>query len=152
MVELKRILLATDLSEYAAHATKYACELADRFEAELHVLYVFGELLPSADWSYPQLEEHVKKQKKAYSEALMKVVPEDWQTAHPVVHASEQGSPDAEIIRFARQHNIDLIVLTTHGRSGLAHMLIGSTAERIVRLAPCPVLAIRPEGHQFVMP
>ena len=61
MIELKRILLATDLSEYAGHATNYACELADRFEAELHVLYVFNELLPSADWTYPQLNEHIQE-------------------------------------------------------------------------------------------
>jgi universal stress protein A len=152
VVELKRILLATDLSEYAGHATKYACELAERFEAELHVLYVFGELLPSADWSYPQLREHLQKQKEAYAEALTKVVPSDWQKAHPVVHATAEGSADAEILRYAKQHNIDLIVLTTHGRTGLAHVLIGSTAERVVRLAPCPVLTIPPEGHQFVMP
>jgi universal stress protein A len=150
--EIKRILLATDLSEYAGHATKYACELADRFEAELHVLYVFGELLPNADWSYPQLKEHVEKQKQAQADALTKIVPADWQSAHRVVHATAEGSADAEIIRYAKQHNIDLIVLTTHGRTGLAHVLIGSTAERVVRLAPCPVLTIRPEGHQFVMP
>jgi hypothetical protein len=54
--------------------------------------------------------------------------------------------------RYARQHVIDLIVLATHGRSGLAHVLIGSVAESVVRTTPCPVLTVRPEGHQFVMP
>jgi universal stress protein A len=152
MIELKRILLATDLSEYAGHATKYACELADRFQAELHVLYVFADLLPSADWSYPQLEEHLQKLQKEQAIAVTKVVPHDWQKSHTVVHATAQGKADVEIIRYAKAHQIDMIVLATHGRTGLSHMLIGSTAERVVRMAPCPVLTVRPEGHQFIMP
>ncbi len=152
MIELKRILLATDLSDYANCATNYACELADRFGAELHVLYVFNELLPSADWSYPQLNEHVQAFERQQAEALTKVIPADWQASHPVVHATAQGSAEAEVIRYAKGHGIDLIVVATHGRTGLPHLLIGSTAERIVRLSPCPVLTVRPEGHQFVLP
>lgn len=152
MIELKRILLATDLSEYAGSATNYACELADRFGAELHVLYVFAEFLPSSDWSYLQMNEHVQERQKAEAEALTRVVPADWQESHPLVHATAQGNAHAEIIRYAKEHEIDLIVIATHGRTGLPHLLIGSTAERVVRMAPCPVLTVRPEGHQFVMP
>ena len=152
MFELKRILLATDLSEYAGHATNYACELADRFEAELHVLYVFNELLPSADWTYPQLDEHIQAFQRQQAEALTKVVPAEWQKSHHVVHATAEGRAEVEIIRYAKAHEIDLIVLATHGRTGLPHLIIGSTAEHIVRMASCPVLTIRPEGHQFVMP
>jgi universal stress protein A len=63
-----------------------------------------------------------------------------------------EGSPKAEIVRYARKQDIDLIVLATHGRTGLSHVLMGSVAESIVRTAPCPVLTVRPEGHQFVMP
>jgi nucleotide-binding universal stress UspA family protein len=63
-----------------------------------------------------------------------------------------EGSPKAEIIAYARKHQIDLIVLATHGRSGLAHVLMGSVSESVVRTARCPVLTVRPEGHQFVMP
>ena len=63
-----------------------------------------------------------------------------------------EGSPKAEIVRYARAENIDLIVISTHGRTGLAHMLIGSVAETVVRTSPCPVLTVRPKGHQFVMP
>lgn len=152
MIELKRILLPTDLSEYAGHATNYACELAHRFGAELHVFYAFAEFLPSVDWSYPQLEEHIEKMQKAEAEALAKVVPADWQASHRVVHATAKGRADAEIIRYAKEHEIDMIVIATHGRTGLTHLLIGSTAERVVRMAACPVLTVRPEGHQFVMP
>jgi nucleotide-binding universal stress UspA family protein len=63
-----------------------------------------------------------------------------------------EGSPKVEVVRYARSQGIDLIVLATHGRSGLAHVIIGSVAESVVRTAPCPVLTVRPEGHQFVMP
>jgi nucleotide-binding universal stress UspA family protein len=152
VVELKRILLTTDLSEYAGHATNYACDLADRFEAELHVLYVFTQFVPSGDWSYPQWNELMQKIQKEEADALTKVIPAEWRTTHTVVHATAQGSAAAEIIRYAKDHAIDLIVLATHGRTGLSHMLIGSTAERVVRMAPCPVLTVRPKGHQFVMP
>lgn len=152
MSEIKRILLATDLSEFASEAVSYACELADRFGAELHVLYVFADLLPSVDWSYPQLEEHMQKVQKEEAIAVTKVIPQDWQESHTVVHATAQGKADAEILRYAKEHEIDMIVLATHGRTGLSHMLIGSTAERVVRMASCPVLTVHPEGHQFVMP
>jgi nucleotide-binding universal stress UspA family protein len=63
-----------------------------------------------------------------------------------------EGSPKAEIVRYARTHDMDPIVLATHGRSGLAHGQMGSVAEAVVRTSPCPVLTVRPEGHQFIMP
>jgi universal stress protein A len=69
-----------------------------------------------------------------------------------VIQAVVEGSPKVEIIRYASKQNIDLIVLATHGRTGLPHLMMGSVAESVVRTAPCPVLTVRPEGHQFVMP
>ena len=69
-----------------------------------------------------------------------------------MIHAVVEGSPKVEIIQYARTQNIDLIVLATHGRTGLPHVIMGSVAESVVRSAPCPVLTVRPEGHQFLMP
>jgi nucleotide-binding universal stress UspA family protein len=63
-----------------------------------------------------------------------------------------QGPPFLEIVRYAQEANIDLIVLGTHGRGGLAHMLLGSVAEKVVRKAPCPVLTVRHPEHEFVAP
>jgi nucleotide-binding universal stress UspA family protein len=81
------------------------------------------------------------------------VVPDpQWAVGRKVVQAVVEGSPKAEIVRYARTHEIDVIVLATHGRSGLAHVIIGGVAGSVVRTAPCPVLAVRPEGHRFVMP
>ena len=62
------------------------------------------------------------------------------------------GKPFLEIIRIAKRENMDLIVMGTHGRTGLPHMLIGSTAEKVVRMAPCPVLTVQQPKHEFVMP
>jgi nucleotide-binding universal stress UspA family protein len=84
--------------------------------------------------------------------ALAGVLDPQWPVGRKVVQAVVEGSPKVEIARYARTHEIDLIVLATHGRSGLAHVLIGSVAESVVRTARCPVLTVRPEGHQFVMP
>jgi len=75
-----------------------------------------------------------------------------YEAARKVVRTIVTGTPFIEIVRYARENQIDLIVVGTHGRSGLMHSLIGSVAERVVRKASCPVLTVRPEGHQFVMP
>ena len=152
-IQLKRILLPTDFSDCSANATKYACELATRFDAELHLLhalesqsttptFVMGLAIPS----YTH-ESHV-----AVEKAMNNVLDAQWSADRTVVHAIVEGSPKVEIVQYARKHAIDLIVLATHGRTGLSHVIMGSVAEAVVRTVPCPVLTVRPEGHQFVMP
>ena len=74
------------------------------------------------------------------------------QSAKTIVKVVRQGPPFLEIVRYAQEANIDLIVLGTHGRGGLAHMLLGSVAEKVVRKAPCPVLTVRHPEHEFVAP
>ncbi len=154
MIHLKRILLPTDFSEYSAAAITYACEFADRFKAELHLLHavevypgttpIFGGGLAVA----PNVKETT-----AHAEAeLAKLLDPAWVNTHTVVHATVEGPPFLAIVRYAREQDVDLIVMGTHGRAGLAHVMIGSVAEKVVRKAPCPVLTVRPEGHQFVMP
>ncbi len=75
-----------------------------------------------------------------------------WAEERHVVCATAQGTPFLEIIRYAKRNDIDMIVATTHGRTGLSRVLFGSTVEKIVRKTPCPVMVVRPTGHQFVMP
>jgi nucleotide-binding universal stress UspA family protein len=72
-------------------------------------------------------------------------LPDDRSRRHTVV-----GRPFAEIVRFGKEQQIDLIVIGSHGRRGISHLLLGSVAERVVRLAGCPVLTVRPDQHQFV--
>jgi nucleotide-binding universal stress UspA family protein len=153
-IEIKSILLPTDFSAYSATATKYACELATRFDAELHPLHLLEVHLDST----PNLAmglalpKYVQESNAAAEEALTSVLDPKWTVDRKVVHAVVEGSPKVEIIGYTRTHAFDLIVLATHGRSGLAHVIIGRVAESVVRTAPCPVLTVRPEGHQFVMP
>ena len=147
-------MLPTDFSGYAATATKYACELATKFDAELHLLHTLEVHLSSTPGFALglALPQYVHESRAAAEKALAGVLDPRWAAGRKVVRAVVEGSPKVEIVRYARTQEIDVIVLATHGRTGLAHVLIGSVAESVVRTAPCPVLTVRPEGHQFVMP
>jgi universal stress protein A len=153
-IRLQKILLPTDFSDYSAAATQYACELATRFDAELHLLHTLETHLAStpAFGMGLALTKYISESRAAAEKSLAGVLDPKWAAGRKVVNAIVEGSPKVEIIAYARKHNIDLIVLSTHGRTGLAHVLMGSVAENVVRTAPCPVLTVRPEGHQFVMP
>jgi len=153
-IRLQKILLPTDFSKYSAASTKYACELAAKFDAELHLLHTLETHLASTpNFGFGlDLPKYVSESKAAAEKSLAGILDPKWSEARTVVKAMVEGSPKTEIIAYARKHQIDLIVLSTHGRTGLAHVLMGSVAESVVRTAPCPVLTVRPEGHQFVMP
>lgn len=121
----REILLATDFSEPSRAAARVAVEYARRFGARLHLLHVVS---PTTDPAPRPTLEHL-------AEELGREV--------PVVTAVVSGLPVAEeIVRYARTHRIDLIVVGTHGRTGPSRLLLGSVAERVVRTAPCPVLAV----------
>lgn len=153
-LRLQKILLPTDFSDYSAAARSYACELAARFDAELHLLHTLEHqysLTPEFGFGLaPPMQ--ISESKLAAENALSRLLDPGWCANRKVVHRVLEGSPKAEIVRYARAENIDLIVISTHGRTGLAHMLIGSVAETVVRTSSCPVLTVRPKGHQFVMP
>jgi universal stress protein A len=153
-IDIKRVLLPTDFSSYSATATKYACELVTKFDAELHLLHALEVHLSSTPHFGMGLDlpRYIHESRAAAEKALTGVLDPQWSAGRKVVRAVVEGSPKVEIVRYARTQEIDLIVLATHGRSGLAHVIIGSVAEGVVRTAPCPVLTVRPEGHQFVMP
>jgi nucleotide-binding universal stress UspA family protein len=155
MIKLERILVPTDLSEFSHHALRYGCEFANRFNAELHLLNVVQDvvaLVPEPGMAFPAPGEYMAELRDASRQALDKLPESGWLTGGRIVREVRVGTPFVEIVRYARDLNCDLIVIGTHGRSGLAHVLLGSTAEKVVRKAPCPVLTVRPEGHAFVMP
>ena len=153
-IRLQKILLPTDFSDYSAAATKYACELATKFDAELHLLHTLETHLDSTPGFVMglALPSYITESKAAAEKALAGVLDPKWAAGRTVIRAVVEGSPKVAIIRYARQQDIDLIVLATHGRTGLPHVIMGSVAETVVRTAPGPVLTVRPEGHQFVMP
>ena len=153
-IRLQKILLPTDFSKYSTAATQYACELATKFAAELHVLHTLELHLTST----PEfglglaIPKYINECRAAAEKSLAGVLDPKWSAGRKVIQAVIEGSPKVAIIRYAREHDIDLIVLATHGRTGFPHVIMGSVAENVVRTAPCPVLTVRPEGHQFVMP
>jgi nucleotide-binding universal stress UspA family protein len=155
MIKLDRILVPTDLSEFSKHALRYGCEFANRFNAELHLLTVVQDvvaMVPEPGMAFPAPGEYLQELQQASRKALDELPDPALLRGATVVRDVRVGTPFLEIVRYAKESAIDLIVIGTHGRSGLAHVLLGSTAEKIVRKAPCPVLTVRPEGHDFVMP
>ena len=156
MLKLAKILYPTDFSDLSTYALRYARDLAETFSAKLHVLYVIDEAYqywvamgPNTIPVGPNPQDLAKLAERQMSEFLENHLSD---VGFPVVSQVLQGRPFAEIIRFARQQGMDLIVIATHGRGGLTHMLLGSVAEKVVRKAPCPVLSVRHPEHEFVMP
>ncbi len=155
MIKLQKVLLPTDFSEYSTAARMYACAFADQFGAELHLLHVVQDLAPLVPEPGAALAppiDYLRELELNAQAMLDRSLDANWAVGKMVVRVVRQGPPFLEIIRYAQETNIDLIVLGTHGRGGLAHMLLGSVAEKVVRKAPCPVLTVRHPEHEFVAP
>ena len=153
-VSIRRILFPTDFSGPAKEAQKYAMTLADRFGAELHLLHVVPEVaMPLPDstnaWTLPTAD--LKLQVDAAERRLHQELGPDWAEERRTIHAAVVGDAVHEIVKYASKHEVGLIVIGTHGRTGLSHLLLGSVAEKLVRLATCPVLTVHPQGRQFLM-
>lgn len=150
IVSIRQILFPTDFSQPARIAQNYATALAEKFGAELHVLHVVPEIvLPATDsytvWTLPE------GGMKAQVEAAEKQLQVEFGSNEAVRRSVAVGFPVEEMMKYAEDHAIDLMVVGTHGHTGLSHLLLGSVAEKLVRLAKCPVLTVHPQGHQFVV-
>jgi nucleotide-binding universal stress UspA family protein len=155
MIDLHRILVPTDFSKSSHNALTYGAEFAARFDAELHLLHVVQDLalfVPEAIMLAPPMVPPIEQFVDAARAALDRAVQELAVPNVRIIPQVAEGAPFEEIIRFAREKDIDLIVMGTHGHTGLAHLLLGSVAERVVRRAPCPVLTVRHPEHEFVHP
>ncbi len=152
MINLKRILVPTDFSQSAGHALIYGTSFAREYKAELVILHVVETLsVGYASDLFPVPMAEVLDEISGY--AKTEIAKLAVQARERGVEAREvvlQGKPAAEIIRYAREEGIDMIVLGTHGRGVLDHALFGSTTERVVRKAPCPVLTCRLAEHEFI--
>lgn len=155
MIDLKRILVPTDFSKYSHTALGYAAALAEKFGAELYLLHVVqnvGLLIPDMVNVVPPIMPSNEQMTAAVRDALDRVIKENKLEQFKTKPEVRLGTPFYEIIQFAKETNIDLIVIGTHGHSGLAHVLMGSVTEKVVRKAPCPVLTVRHPEHEFVHP
>jgi nucleotide-binding universal stress UspA family protein len=150
MLRLSQVLAPTDFSEYSDHALRFAAEMAGQFGAKLFLLHVVSsEALESiakahvppypVDSVYEDLTQEIREQ-------YVKHVPPEIRKSLEAEILVLPGVPFLEIIRVARTKGVDLIVMATHGRTGLSHALMGSVTEKVVRKASCPVVSIRPVG------
>src|SRR5712691_5837612 len=156
MISLRRILVATDFGDAAEVALNYGREFARTFGASLDVLHVCDNALArgfGADGfvtDYSDLQRDLEAAGRRQLEALLNDEDRAMLKAKPVLVTST--TPALAIVEYAKEWRADLILMGTHGRGGMAHLLMGSVAERVVRFAPCPVLTVRHPEREFVMP
>lgn len=152
MINLKRVLVPTDFSDSARLALRYGISFASEYRAELTLLHVIETIAVGyASDLFPVPMAEVYQEIAGYAQSeLAKLAQEARDKGVTVVETVVQGKPANEIIRIARERTIDMIVLGTHGKGVLDHALFGSTTERVVRRAPCPVLTCRLSEHEFV--
>jgi universal stress protein A len=152
----RRILWPTDFSEHALRGGRYAWGFAQRYSAEFHILHVIPpplgpdvSLILPAEVPVPIAEPQMLD---AAKRGLTELVRRHFNADAAIRTEALFGDPWRTITEYARSHQIELIVVTTHGRTGLGHALIGSTAEKIVQHAPCPVLVVKRTEQGFLMP
>jgi universal stress protein A len=143
-MRIKRILVPIDFSANSLQALAYAVQLAQRFVAELLVLNVVEPLyVAEPNVGSADLTTLLDEQQRIADEQLARISADLRRQGQRVRTQVECGAPAQTIVEVANNSATDLIVIATHGRTGLSHMLIGSVAERVVRLAGCPVLTVR---------
>jgi nucleotide-binding universal stress UspA family protein len=150
MIEIKKILFPTDFSEYSQFALKYAAALAESSRAKLYIMHVHerpvGSGLEAYHYAVPEYDAGVEKYERESLDQVVGKLRSRGIEAEPVYVT---GRAYVEIVNSAKELGVDLIMLATHGRKGLSHVVFGSTAEKVVRLAPCPVLTVKHPEHEF---
>ncbi len=153
-VKMETIVCAVDFSEPSDHALEYALMMGSSFGARLVLLHVIEvPFLPSYSMGgVPDLDLPLEQLEESARERMEEVLSDCREQYDGVEGEVVAGSPFVEIINYAREAKADMIVMGTHGRSGLKHLLIGSVAEKVVRKAPCPVLTVKHPEQDFEMP
>ena len=155
MITITNILVPTDFGEAADAALLYARELAVRFNARLHLLHVADNLqICTFAEAYPEMAVRLQTEleKTAREQIDARLLDSDGSGPRTAPAVMTSPAPVVAIVDYAKANHIDLIVMGTHGRGMLGHVMMGSVAERVVRLAPCPVLTVRHPEHEFVWP
>ena len=149
MIALRKILVPHDFSDTSEAAVRYAIALAHNFGAQLCLLHVSDRAKFEMATEFPlgldgTLDDAVR-------ERLLKILTPREQIEFKPSFELRAGAPAAEIVKYAKEADVDLIVMGTHGRGFVAHVVLGSVAEKVVRTAPCPVLTVRNPQHEFVV-
>jgi nucleotide-binding universal stress UspA family protein len=142
-VQLKQILIPIDFSDYSDQALRWGVSLAQKYGAQLLLLHVIPEVLEEVSARESTGEQLVIDLTAEVEAQLHEIARQGLKEGVAVDMRVADGEPADAILRMARQEKIDLIVMGTHGRTGLSHLLLGSTAEAVVRAAACPVFTVR---------
>lgn len=156
----KNILVPTDNSDNAGQAFEYAVNMAERYGSTLFVAHVINK--KQLDYFYmfksdtpmssvTSVEEDIVKERKKETDAFIKKNLKNKKDV-TIKRIVRKGRPSDEIIAAARENDVDLIIMGTHGRTNLSHVFMGSVADRVVRKVPCPVLTIKPKDFEFGLP
>ncbi|MCZ7601308.1 MAG: universal stress protein [Ignavibacteriales bacterium] len=153
MANFKKILVPIDFSDYSKRALRYAIDFAKQFNSELILVSVIEPMIYPADFSMgqvaiPATDQNLTERVETELETLEKNEIGSELKSKRII---KTGKPFYEIIETAREEDVDLIIIATHGHTGVEHLLFGSTAEKVVRKAPCPVLTLREpiKGFRF---
>jgi nucleotide-binding universal stress UspA family protein len=153
MYSVKKILVPIDFSDYSINALHYSVNFAEHFKAKIYLVYVVEPAVYPADFSMgqvsiPAMDVDLTNRAK---EELDKLAKSEFIEHVETEVIIKSGKPFIEIIETASEKDIDLIIISTHGHTGVEHLLFGSTAEKVVRKAPCPVLTLREplKGFKF---
>ena len=149
-LQLKKVLVPVDFSECSHKAMQYAVAFAKQFKASLTLVHVVQMSYAGAEFApldFPLIE---KQMVESSSLKLAEIISKEIGEAVPCDMIVKAGHPATEIALAAKKVNADLIIISTHGYTGLKHILLGSTAENVVRHAPCPVLTVREHEHEFI--
>jgi nucleotide-binding universal stress UspA family protein len=153
MIALKNILVATDFGEASAVALAYGRTLARTYNARLHLVHAVENVLmrysPEVAFSVPEMQKDLET--AAWRDLRALITEDDRDLAIVPVVETAISVPNA-LVEYAKANAIDLIVIGTHGRGAMTQLLMGSVAERVVRTAPCPVLAVHAKERDFLAP
>ena len=160
-MKLRRILAPTDFSRFSGFALEWAANLAEALQSELIILHVIPEeegkiieevIGEGAAVRIPMgiRQNVVEERRKKFQQQFDIVLPPQMKKSLRVEEILRIGVPFLEIIKIAKEKDVDLVVMGTHGRTGLAHVLIGSVAEKVVHYAHCPVLTIKHPQYKFI--
>jgi len=156
MIALKNVLVATDFGDPSLVALSYGRDLARSFGATLHVINVVDDVgtraaaMAGYRIDFERIQAEMEGAARQQVDGLLS--DEDRKQLHATIAIVSAAGTARAIVDYARDHGVNLIIVGTHGRGAVAHLLIGSVAERVVREAPCPVLTVRHPEVEFVLP
>lgn len=153
MLNIKNVLVPIDFSEHSTQALAHARELSAAHNSEMHLLHIVEEAaFPSF---YKMGEEALYGETTSLRDRALDALSQCIETDGPHVEEGvgfhvEEGHPGEEIVKYAQEHDTDLIVISTHGLTGLERVLMGSVAQKVVREAPCPVFVVKARGKSLL--